>query len=392
MNDRFERGRVIGLLAAAPILCAGLLSAAPASNGSFLITNDDTLPPGTGSITPNSATFYLVGPNGGLARKATVQTAGSGIAGGYFAVRRVVIAQSCAFVSDAGSGDITGISIPTQTVTGSFNGSSTDSGSGNGIGMATNGKFLYASFTASGSVATFEVQPGCLLNFVGDTPLSGLNGGTVTGMAISGTRMVTAYGDGSIESFDMSEGLPSSDGDLQNSTGYARDHIPNGVDITSDGHFAIFGDGSTITTVEVSDLSSGKLAPTVAYNLGTGWNSGTPHLSPDNTLLFVANNSSGQVTAVFFDKTTGVPGAGCKSASLKGFYKNFSYVGDIAFQSNTGAGGAIYVPEFGGGGASGIATVNITSSNGSCSLTEAAQSPIADPNSPALFSIAVYRP
>ncbi len=55
-------------------------------------------------------------------------------------------------------------------------------------------------------------------HLVGDTPLAGLNGGIVTGMAISGTMMVTASGDGSIESFDISVGPPSGHGDLQNST------------------------------------------------------------------------------------------------------------------------------------------------------------------------------
>jgi hypothetical protein len=89
----------------------------------------------------------------------------------------------------------------------------------------------------------------------------GLNSGVVTGMAMHGSMMVVTYGDGSIESFNIAGGAPVSNGDAQNSSGLANDHLPNGVDITADGHYAIFGDASTVTTLEVSDISSGKLTP-----------------------------------------------------------------------------------------------------------------------------------
>ncbi len=46
---------------------------------------------------------------------------------------------------------------------------------------------------------------------------------------------------------------------------------------------AIFGDTSTQIVVEVSDISSGKLTPTVVYTSKAGINSSNVMLSPDET-------------------------------------------------------------------------------------------------------------
>src|SRR6202023_1939370 len=92
--------------------------------------------------------------------------------------------------------------------------------------------------------------------------------GVIDGMAIHGNMLVATYGDGSIESFDISSGTPVSNGDKQNSTAYLKSQgatYPNGVEITKDGRYAIFGDTSTSTIVEVSDISSGKLSKTSVY-------------------------------------------------------------------------------------------------------------------------------
>src|SRR5208283_3105052 len=160
-----------------------------------------------------------------------------------------------------------------------------------------------ASFTDDSTIGTFQVKPGCKLSFVGDTAVGGLQGGTIDGMVLHGNIMVVTYGDGSIESFDISAGTPVSNGDEQNSTGYSHggNTYPSGVDITQDGHYTIFGDTSVSTVVEVSDISSGKLTPTVVYRLGKGINSSNILLSPDETLLYISNNQSGTITAAFFD-------------------------------------------------------------------------------------------
>jgi hypothetical protein len=371
-------------------LCCTPATCAEWSLASFVVTNDDVAAPSPGGLT-----FYPVNADGTLGNGTVVATGGNGTGGGNFGLDRVIVApnssEPCVYASDAGSGDIAGIDAATLTVTGRFKGSNSDNGVTNGIGLAANSKYLYAAYTTSYTIATFQQQQGCTLQFTGDLFTFGLSGGWVSGMAVSGNMMVVAYGDGSVESFDLSGGAPVSNGDAQYSTGSAEDVLPNGVAITRDGHYAIFGDASTRASVEVSDISSGKLAPTLAYLAGTAWNSANVRVSPDETVLFAVNNSSGQVTAAFFDKTTGVVTPGCTSLTLRGFYTNFAYAGNIGFQLATGAGGTLYVPEFGSGGTSYVALLRFTSSGSTCTLTEAPGSPLSDPDpSSAVLSLAVY--
>jgi len=210
-------------------------------------------------------------------------------------------------------------------------------------------------------------------------------------MAIHGATMIATYGDGSIESFNISAGIPVANGDAQNSAGVGHDHLPNGLDITSDGHYAIFGDASTVTTLEVSDISLGELTPTVAYDLGAAWNSGTVRLSPNETLIFVTNNSAGRLSAAFFDRATRKISPGCASAPLRGLYSSWSYAGAASLQLPTAQGGLVYIPEFGANGFSSIGIVELTSTGTTCRLNETANSPSVDNSDPSnLLSIAVY--
>jgi 6-phosphogluconolactonase (cycloisomerase 2 family) len=217
---------------------------------------------------------------------------------------------------------------------------------------------------------------------------TGVNGGTPDGMASRGNLLVITYEDGSMESFNVAAGLPVSNDDLQLSTGYATDNLPDSVQITSDGHYAIFGDDSTTTTVEVSDISSGSLIPTVVYNLGTSFNSNNILLSPDESLLYVTNNTSGQVTAAFFNVLTGIVSPGCNSRTLKQFDNTWIYASGLGTASNTGTGQQVYVAEY--GGPSSIGIVNVTSSGGQCTLKEASLSPVTVEGASALMSFTVY--
>ena len=357
---------------------------------SFVVTNGDATPP-----IPNTATFYTVNPDGSLGAKTSVETGGNGIAGGFFAAARIIAMpngdDACVYASNSWDGDVAGIDAMTHTLTGNFYPGANDLGNTNGIGLAANTQYLYATYSTSTTIATFRVRAGCILVFQDDVFAIGLNAGLIEGMAIHGNIMVVTYGDGSIESFDISGGVPVSNGDLQYSTGSTGDVLPNGVTITQDGHYAIFGDASTVTTVEVSDISSGSLTPTVPYVLGSGWNSGNVQLSPDEKFLFVTNDSSGQVTAAFFDSATGTVSPGCTSDTLKGFYTTFAYAGNIGLQLTTGAGGALYVPEFSSTGEALIGIVDFTPNGATCTLTEAAKSPVADPSVYGyLLSLAVY--
>ena len=383
-------------------------SAASPAPASYVVTNDDA----NALLGQNSISFFQAGGSP-LAPSLTYQTTlfigGTGIGGGFFGSSRLTSlpdsGAQCLYVSDSGSAAVVAVNLQTQQVAGTFYGSENDTGTSNGIGLAMNGSYLYASFTDSNTIGTFAVLPGCQLNYVNSVTVGGLNGGTIYAMAVNGKILVVTYADGSIESFNISVGTPAPNGDQQYSTGYVNDYnnLPDGVDITQDGHYAIFGDAAIRTVVEVSDISSGKLKPTSVYQLGVGpvavgpiavvpgVNSSNVRLSPDESLLFISNNQSGNVTAGFFNPTTGAVSPGCTSPTLSGFYNPWAYLGSMVTENTSGNGGVLYVAEFGVPSSIGILTV--ATSGGTCKLTESTNSPSVDPiDSGGVLSIWAYPP
>ena len=138
-----------------------------------------------------------------------------------------------------------GYLVDTLTVGGSATGSSTDAGTSNGIGLNIQGGYLYATFTDSNTIGTFKIESGCTLMFINDTSALGLNSGVINAMASHGHMLIASYTDGSIQSFDISNGTPISNGDEQISTATVKSGdstFPNQIEITRDGHYAIFGD------------------------------------------------------------------------------------------------------------------------------------------------------
>ena len=363
-----------------------VMSGLAAAQTRYLVTNDD---PGV--------SFYTVGANGLLTLKQHVVT-GLSSAGGYFGANRIQALnsgnQQCIYASTAASGEIVGISVSTMTVVGRASGSPTDDGSSNGIGMATNSQYLYAGFTGSNTIGTFVLEEGCGLAFVSDLPVAGLGGGMINGMAVHGNMMVVTFTDGSIESFDISSGTPVPNEDEKYSTATLTSQdatYPNSIDITSDGHFAIFGDTSSAAVIEVSDISSGKLMPTKVYNSTAGISSSNLILSPDETVLYAVSTQGASVTAFLFDKKTGRVSWGCTSEQIRGQSYQWSYLGAAALISNMGNGGGVYVAEF--GDPAGIAMVTLQSSSlGRCTLQESVQSPFADGMSHGLISIGTFPP
>jgi hypothetical protein len=383
---------IMAIVAAALVAFCATDASAAKKVVHYLVTDDNVA--GT-----NTATFYVAGAGPKLTQKKVVRTGGQGSGFGFFASSRVSVIHDhtaeCVYVTDTASNDIAGIVLRTQKVTGNFKGSSSDSGDSNAIGLALNDRFLYASFPGSNTIATFKVLSGCKLKFVSDVSTAGLQSGSVDGMALHGKILVVAYADGSIQSFNISGGTPVSNGDEQNSTGFAIGELPAGVDISKDGHFAIFGDAGAAVDVEVSDISSGKLTTTVNYpgTLASGANSNNVRLSPGESLLYIAINFSGEVAAAFFDKTTGVLTTGCTSSPLKGFNSTWFVAVGLATQSTSGTGSPLFVAESPDGTPpSSIGIVKVKSSGGTCSFTESVDSPASDPNSSALRSIAAFPP
>ena len=406
---RFHYALVFALLLCTTLVCSGGTRAKSApSSPTTVIVNDDP----TAAFGNNSISYFRVGgspPSPTLTYQNSVPAGGIGAGGSNFGASSIVSQAGsnaqCLYVSNAGSGQIGSVNIQSQQLAGVFTGSVNDAGTSNGIGLALNQNYLYASFTDSNTIGTFEIMPGCQLSFVGDTSTGGLNGGGIYAIAVHGNILVATFGDGSIQSFNIAGGTPASNNDLQNSTGYIADYnnLPAGIDITQDGHYAIFGDGAILTVVEVSDISSGRLSPTRVYNLGApitavspvavlpGNASANVRLSPDEQLLFISNNQSGNITLGFFNPGTGAIAPGCTSPKLKGYYSPWFYLGSMVTENTSGSGGVLYVAEY--GNQSSIGILNVTTGGGRCSFSEPSSSPVQDPaNGAALLSLWAYPP
>lgn len=368
----------------------------PASSIVLAVNQDIQFP------TPNAAAFFQV-EDTYLTYQGSVMTGGYGIQGGFFGTSRInsvpSLSAPCLYLSDAGTNDIASISLATETLAGTFFASATDNGDTNGIGLAVNSNYLYASFTTSNTLGVFALQADCGLRFLGDVAVAGLRAGSVTGMAVNARTLVVAYGDGSIESFNVTGGIPVSNGDRQFSSGYTGNNgsLPSGVDLTEDGRFAVFGDISASTVVEVSSLATGKLAATVAYTVGGRVDAASIRLSPDESLLYIANSEGGSVTAALFDKTSGVITPGCTSPTLRGF-NSLPWLGSVVTRDPTGTGNLLYVDEFGRsflevnhGPPSAVGILTVTSDGTSCALAETSTSPVRLTYTGAL-SIGVYPP
>ena len=361
------------------IMFSGLLNA---DDRHYLITNND-LSQG------NSASLYEINHDGTLRSPQVVPTRGTGVDGvGAVATKRVSLlknsSQSCAFISDAGSVDVAGISVTNIHLTGTFKAASTDSAP-SGIGVVNNGKYLYASFTGSGTLGTYQILGNCSLHFIQDIAAVGVNGAAILDMQVHGSILVASFNDGSIESFNVSGGVPISNGDLQLSTANSQyGSFAAGVDITSDGHYAIFGGTNAPPLVEVSDISSGKLSPTVVYsNIGSGGGSEAIWLSPDESLLYLSNFSSNQVTAAFFDASSGGVTFGCT-----GTFRGIAFEAGLATATQEGTGGTVYVIE----PDTGIGYADVAKNSGTCSITEDSRSPDTNAFSSTVESAASFPP
>src|SRR5277367_2914365 len=159
------------LLTACLLACGGVAVAAT----QYLVTNDDVAPK-----LLNSLSFYAVTPGGVLTLQQVVNLDGLGIGGGFFGPNRLAAlntsSQQCIYASTAFEGEIAGINVATLKQTSLTSGSITDGGTSNGMGLAVNSQYLYATFTDSNTIGTFQVTSGCGLTFVKDVALSGLAG------------------------------------------------------------------------------------------------------------------------------------------------------------------------------------------------------------------------
>jgi hypothetical protein len=126
----------------------------------------------------------------------------------------------------------------------------------------------------------------------------------------------------------------------------------------------------------------------VYSGLGSGETSINVRLSPDETLLYLSEFSTGQVSAAFFDKTTGVLTFGCESPVLNGYRSQWVGTYTLQTKNTSGTGGVVYVAE----PDTDIGVVGVTASGGTCSFNEAAFSPVYEHHTISFESLAVFPP
>jgi 6-phosphogluconolactonase (cycloisomerase 2 family) len=386
-----------------------------AAIGPYLVTNDNV---NGGSSPKNSATIYKINTDGTLTLVNTLPTGGNGNGGGFFAVANANVihskTQPCAFVADGNpnfstqtSPDVAGINLSTLAVTGTFAASSSDNAGNAGMGLADAGKFLVASFSGNSTfklgptIGTYRVQTGCKLKYLGSIAATGKNGGLPDGTKVTpnGKTLVVAYADGSVGSYSISStGALTLIGQELTTTGA----FAAGVDITADGKWAIFGDAN-INPVQVDVapiMAGGVLGATVNYKpfTKTALNGNNVLLSPDESLLFLDNNSSGTVSAAPFNKKTGVVNIAksCTSDILNLFDVSWFFGGNMNFSKTTSTGGKLYLAE-GGFPPAGIGIIKYhklgKGEDEPCELVEDPSSPVSDPaDAFGLNSIGRYPP
>jgi hypothetical protein len=359
----------------------------------YVITNDNK--------NPNSATFFEIGGTTMAPTlsppKVTVGTGGIGNPNIPLGARAVLTATAgkgaCAYVANPSSNSIGTIKVETQQYVDTFTASQGDTGLN---GIASNGTYLYGSFGTSKTIAAFSMAAGCGLSYQGSTLAVGEANGSVNGMAAHGNILVATFGNGSIESFNIAAGVPVSNGDLGYSTGHSSGLSPQGVDISKNGDYAVFGDQGPATDVEVSDISSGKLTQTNVYaNLGPARGSTNLFFSPSGDFLYISSAEipDTAVTVARFNETTGQILNSCSATP-----KNSNVASNLALELPSGTGGAVYIAEESPAPAysSQIGMFTMTSSGKTCTIVEDNQSPsnspVSDPDSVGLKSIAVYPP
>jgi hypothetical protein len=373
----------------------------------YVVGNNDGYPTNTVSV------FQVSGTS--LVNLSTVNTNGGGLGGGRFSSVTQSIAQdgknTCVFVGNGYTSTISALQVidkkPYLQVIDTYSSPSGGSGQYFGIGITVSNGYLYANNTGNGSsippdIDVWQITPGCTLTYSTSYPDTyGLGDGIIDGMAVTpnGQYLIVAYGDGSVGSYSIGGGsINLVSQELIAGRGVGQGAYAGSVAISSNGQWAIFGDFSPFNTTQfdvAAIASNGVLQPTTTYggsgSLGSGLDSNGISLSPNNQFIYVVDTGSGEETTVSFDSTTGVitfPN-NCLT-HLKGYNTDWSYASMSAVVANSGSGGGIYISEgfLSGSQTSYLALLGVNPKTG-C-VTEAQQSPFADPNGNALQSITSY--
>jgi hypothetical protein len=393
MKHGLKLFRIIALTTLAAALGS---SYAAAQTRHYVVTNNDfTIP------MRNEATVFGVNEStGDLINLMTIQTNGTGLGGGYFALPRVASSANCIFVADAApsingsaTGDIAAFNAPAFTLAGNFS-DPTLSGTTNGIGMVVNpnGQYLYAGYTTTYNIGVWQIGAGCTLTLVNSYYVAHPIDDLVVAQQSGGTQFLAVtlpdLNTKQVDLFTISGGgatLTEQPSGPVNTIG-----TPSTVATTQDGNVIVVGDVTNPTEVEtwwISNTSAGcsPSAPPCLVShqnfisLGMGDNAANLVLSPQAAsnptqggCMYISNNSSIQMSsAKFIEGTT--PGSVVIRPTVGSPFtvalgRDVNYTATILTGAPSGTGDRLYVFEY----TSFIATIPV---NSNCTLGTGTVSP-----------------
>jgi len=250
-------------------LLAWIAILAAQCSATYVIVNNDN-PAG------NSVSVYVLDSGGVLHPYKVLSTGGTGGGMSDYGWTGQAVGQnaSCGFVADTGSNDIASFSEARGFAkVGNYSNSAlVFNGFGSTIALTQSGKFLYAAYSGSGNIGAWAVNKDCSLTFIAAyTPSMGIDidyflrtTPNSQSLVVVGEYLARAE----LFSINQTTGTLTDVGfvDFPSSTNGCNGYgcAPAGIDITSDGKFAILANAvqeSSALSVEIT--SSGLTNPQV---------------------------------------------------------------------------------------------------------------------------------
>jgi len=282
------------------LLLVSLFAVCVLAQGTFVYTNNDRI--------PNSISAFSAAANGALSTVpgSPFLTGGNGAGGGFFASNRITTAvvKNFLYCANSGSNTVSAFSInPATGFLAAVPGSPFATGGvADGVGMSLTAtpddKFLIAANGASMTITVFSVAANGALSQVPGSPFpSGAAGPLASAKVTSDAKFLavtSAPGNVSVFSIAPAGGLlltPSSPFPDPGSAGIDCNCASTRLDVALNGAAS-----AKLDVLNISPLSGVLSRIPGSPFTGPGFNSNVAVLSPDDSKLFVSNQSNNTVT------------------------------------------------------------------------------------------------
>jgi hypothetical protein len=234
------------------VMMAGALSSTCSATSEYVIANANNA-----TFNDNTLVVYTLDTTTGtLSQVGVLETGGQGLGalGDAANVQQAVAPNgACIFALNAGSSDIASFSEASGYARiGNYSNSALDATyNGGSLALAPNGKYLYASYSATQNIAAWAVNPDCSLTFLAAYIPSG--GGRVGAIKVTpnGVGLVaslrTTYGGAELFAVDQATGALT---DVNFASFFDNPYCtseggcyPDGLDFAKDSKYVVFASG-----------------------------------------------------------------------------------------------------------------------------------------------------